>query len=127
MLDVCANSLECLLRLRMMGCNLSIDDFGAGFSSLQRLCDLPFNEIKLDAQFAYAVTQDLRSRVVISTIQRLGTSLGMAVVIEGIETLEQCQLLQSLGCVIGQGYVFSRAMSESQLIRWLDETVSTDG
>jgi EAL domain-containing protein (putative c-di-GMP-specific phosphodiesterase class I) len=124
MLDVSANSLECLLRLRMMGCNLSIDDFGAGFSSLQRLCDLPFNEIKLDAQFAYAVTQDLRSRVVISTIQKLGTSLGMAVVIEGIETQEQCRLLQSLGCLIGQGYVFSRAISESHLIRWFDEKVS---
>jgi len=124
MLDVSANSLECLLRLRMMGCNLSIDDFGAGYSSLQRLCDLPFNEIKLDAQFAYAVTQDLRSRVVISTIQKLGTSLGMAVVIEGIETQEQCRLLQSLGCLIGQGYVFSRAISETQLIKWFDEKVS---
>lgn len=51
LLEISATCLENLVRLRMMGCRLSIDDFGVGFSSLQRLCQLPFNEIKLDAEF----------------------------------------------------------------------------
>lgn len=114
-----ADSLECLLRLRMMGCNLSIDDFGAGFSSLQRLCELPFNEIKLDATFTCAAKEDPRSRRIISSIQAMGESLGMTVVIEGIETQEQYHLLRGLGCLIGQGYFFARPMSEGQLLCWL--------
>lgn len=115
-------SLECLFRLRMMGCQLSIDDFGAGFSSLQRLYQLPFNEIKLDGEFARAMMQEPRCHAVVSSTLALGEKLGMSVVVEGIETDEQRQHLLNMGCTQGQGYWYARPMSGGDLVRWLDET-----
>lgn len=122
LLEAPATSLESLVRLRMMGSRLSIDDFGAGFSSLQRLCQLPFNEIKLDAEFVRTLEDEPRCRAVIGSTLALGEALGMSVVIEGIETEEQRQQLLALGCVQGQGYVFARPMSGSDLLRWLQVT-----
>ena len=111
-------SLECLFRLQMMGCRLSIDDFGTGFSSLQRLFQLPFNEIKLDAGFIQALAQEPRCHAVISSTLALGESLGMTVVAEGIETDEQHQYLLNMGCTQGQGYWFAKPMSGGDLLRW---------
>ena len=120
-LEASATSLESLVRLRMSGCNLSIDDFGAGFSSLQRLCQLPFNEIKLDGEFVRGLQDDPRCRAVIISTLALGKSLGMSVVVEGIETREQCQQLRELGCRVGQGYVFARPMTGEALLARLTE------
>lgn len=119
LLEAPATSLESLVRLRMMGCQLSIDDFGAGFSSLQRLCQLPFNEIKLDAEFVRSFEDQPRCRAVISSTLALGEALGMSVVIEGVETWEQRQQLLDLGCTQAQGYLFARPMSGPDLLRWL--------
>ncbi|CAI8856135.1 EAL domain-containing protein [Pseudomonas chlororaphis] len=113
-------SLECLYRLRMMGCRLSIDDFGSGFSSLQRLLQLPFNEIKLDAGFVQALIQEPRCHAVVSSTLALGEALGMAVVVEGIETDEQRQHLLNMGCTQGQGYWYAKPMSSGDLLRWLE-------
>ncbi|UNM22699.1 EAL domain-containing response regulator [Pseudomonas sp. ArH3a] len=119
LLEVPAVCLENLVRLRMMGCQLSIDDFGAGFSSLQRLCQLPFNEIKLDAEFVRGLAHEPRCSAVISSTLALGHTLGMAVVVEGIETAEQQQALVELGCTQGQGYWHARPMPGADLLRWL--------
>jgi EAL domain-containing protein (putative c-di-GMP-specific phosphodiesterase class I) len=119
LLEAPATSLESLVRLRMMGCQLSIDDFGAGFSSLQRLCQLPFNEIKLDAEFVRTFEDQPRCRAVISSTLALGEALGMSVVIEGVETEQQRQQLLDLGCTQAQGYLFARPMSGPDLLRWL--------
>lgn len=120
LLEAPAISLESLVRLRMMGCGLSIDDFGAGFSSLQRLCQLPFNEIKLDGEFVRGLKSEPRRRAVISSTLALGEALGMAVVVEGIETEEQRKALVELGCTQGQGYLCARPMSAASLLNWLD-------
>jgi EAL domain-containing protein (putative c-di-GMP-specific phosphodiesterase class I)/CheY-like chemotaxis protein len=120
LLETPATALETLVRLRMMGCQLSIDDFGAGFSSLQRLCQLPFNEIKLDAEFVRTLKHEPRCRAAISSTLALGEALGMTVVIEGIETEEQRQELVALGCTQGQGYLCARPMSGGDLLSWLD-------
>ncbi|MHC8395751.1 EAL domain-containing protein [Pseudomonas sp. LB3P93] len=120
LIEAPATGLESLVRLRMMGCSLSIDDFGAGFSSLQRLCQLPFNEIKLDAEFVRGLKQEPRCRAVISSTLALGEALGMSVVVEGIETEEQRQVLLELGCTQGQGYLCARAMTAAGLLNWLD-------
>jgi EAL domain-containing protein (putative c-di-GMP-specific phosphodiesterase class I) len=119
LLEASATSLENLVRLRMMGSRLSIDDFGAGFSSLQRLCQLPFNEIKLDGEFVRTLEDEPRCRTVIASTLALGEALGMSVVIEGIETEEQHQQLLELGCTQGQGYLLARPMSGTDLLRWL--------
>ncbi|MHC8318557.1 EAL domain-containing response regulator [Pseudomonas sp. LB3P31] len=119
LLEAPATSLENLVRLRMMGCRLSIDDFGAGFSSLQRLCKLPFSEIKLDAEFVRTLAHEPRCRAAISSTLALGETLGMSVVIEGIETDAQRLQLISLGCTHGQGYWYARPMSGEDLLAWL--------
>ncbi|SFB39557.1 EAL domain, c-di-GMP-specific phosphodiesterase class I (or its enzymatically inactive variant) [Pseudomonas simiae] len=125
LLEASATCLESLLRLRMMGCRLSIDDFGVGFSSLQRLCQLPFNEIKLDREFLRGLGHDPRSTAVIKCTLELGRALGMSVVIEGIEKQEQYQQLLELGCVQGQGYFFARPMTGQSFLTWLEKRAST--
>ncbi|MFJ2280759.1 EAL domain-containing protein [Pseudomonas sp. NPDC087803] len=119
LLEAPATSLESLVRLRMMGCRLSIDDFGAGFSSLQRLCQLPFNEIKLDADFIRNLAHEPRCRAAIASTLALGETLGMSVVIEGIETDAQRRELLALGCAQGQGYWYARPMAGADLLHWL--------
>ncbi|NNB31711.1 EAL domain-containing protein [Pseudomonas fragi] len=121
LLQAPAASLENLVRLRMIGCRLSLDDFGAGFSSLQRLCQLPFNEIKLDGEFVRNLEHEPRCAAVIASTLALGNSLGMAVVVEGIETLDQLQRLLAMGCVEGQDYWFARPMSGQGLLHWLQQ------
>lgn len=118
-LHASSNSLERLFRLRMMGCRLSIDDFGAGFSTLQRLCQLPFCEIKLDAEFVRGLGAGTRCQAVISSTLALGDVLGMTVVVEGIETEEQRQQLLALGCIQGQGFWCARPMATDDLLHWL--------
>lgn len=113
-------SLENLMRLRIMGCGLSIDDFGTGFSSLQRLSHLPFTEIKLDGGFIRNLEHEPRSQIIVSSTLALGEALKLSVVVEGIETPEQYQQLVSLGCAKGQGYLFAKPMPQADLMRWLD-------
>jgi EAL domain-containing protein (putative c-di-GMP-specific phosphodiesterase class I)/AmiR/NasT family two-component response regulator len=125
LLEAAAESIETLVRLRMMGCQLSIDDFGSGFSSMQRLCQLPFNEIKLDIEFVRTL-QEQRCQTVISSILTLGQSLGMSVVAEGIETPEQRDKLLDLGCSRGQGYLYARPMSGADLLSWLPRHLSAN-
>ena len=104
----------------MLGCNLSIDDYGTGFSSLQRLCQLPFNEIKLDREFVQTLDHEPGNRAVISSTVELACSLGMSLVVEGVETDEQRLILADLGCTVGQGYWFARPMGETDLLKFLD-------
>lgn len=119
LLEAPATSLETLVRLRMMGCLLSIDDFGAGYSSLQRLCQLPFNEIKLDGEFIRTLLSEPRCQAIVSSTLALGKTLGMSVVVEGIETEKQREALLAMGCTQGQGYLFARPMNDVDLLRWL--------
>ncbi|MDY0836535.1 EAL domain-containing response regulator [Pseudomonas sp. SED1] len=113
-------TLNNLVRLRMMGCELAIDDFGSGFSSLQRLCELPFTEIKLDRSFTRRFLEEPRSRVAIIHTLALGKMLDIRVVIEGIETPAQRDALVMLGADSGQGYLCAPALLEEQLLEMLD-------
>lgn len=112
--------MESLIRLRMMGAGLSIDDFGIGFSSLERLCQLPFTEIKLDRSFARHLDTNAANRAIVSSTLALGEALNMSVVVEGVETESQRQSLIQLGCVQAQGYLCARPMSANRLLIWLD-------
>jgi EAL domain-containing protein (putative c-di-GMP-specific phosphodiesterase class I)/CheY-like chemotaxis protein len=113
-----AISLENLVRLRMMECNLAIDDFGAGYSSLQRLCELPFNQIKLDAHFVRELVRQPRCQAVVGASLALARSLQMKLVVEGVETQQERQMLVEMGCVLAQGYWYARPMPESQWLAW---------
>ncbi|QYX64577.1 EAL domain-containing response regulator [Shewanella putrefaciens] len=112
-----AVNMENLIRLRMLGFELAIDDFGAAHSSLARLCELPFSQIKLDSCFVRELSVEPRCQAAISSVIALSQALNMELVIEGIETNSQLVLLQQLGCTIGQGFCFSRPIDEQTFIQ----------
>lgn len=112
-----AVNMENLIRLRMQGFELAIDDFGAAHSSLARLCELPFSQIKLDGCFVRELSVEPRCQAAISSVIALSQALNMELVIEGIETNSQLELLQQLGCTTGQGFCFSRPIDEKTFIK----------
>lgn len=105
--------------LRELKCDLAVDDFGAGYSSLARLKQLPFSELKIDRAFVANCHQDPFNGGLCETIVELGRRCGLKTVAEGIETNHESHKLQSIGCQIGQGYLFAKPMPKSELIRIL--------
>lgn len=102
--------------LRELKCDLSVDDFGAGYSSLARLKQLPFSELKIDRSYVADCNVDHFNAGLCETIVELGRRFGLRTVAEGIETTHESHKLQSIGCNIGQGYLFAKPMPKSQLI-----------
>ncbi|MCK0714412.1 putative bifunctional diguanylate cyclase/phosphodiesterase [Chromohalobacter sarecensis] len=94
--------------LRLHGFRLVLDDFGAGYTSLRFLKELPFTKVKLDKVYIDAIADDERSQLLVKGIIDLARGLGLTVVAEGIETQEQMDVLRGLGCPIGQGYLLGR-------------------
>ncbi len=107
-----------LARLHDIGVRLSLDDFGTGYASLGHLNRYPFDEIKIDRVFIADCATQHYSREIIRMIIRIGKVLECDVVAEGIETLAQSDLLQQLGCNVGQGYYYSLPLKPEDL-RWL--------
>jgi len=112
-------AMQVLQRLRSEGVEVSIDDFGTGYSSLSYLRDLPIDEIKIDRSFVAEISA--RDDVVVRSIIDLGHALGVAVVGEGVETVEQWEHLRRLGCDVAQGYLISRPLPFDELNRFLDD------
>jgi PAS domain S-box-containing protein len=96
--------------LHQAGAKLSLDDFGTGYSSLLHLRALPFDEIKVDASFVRSICQSRETRKIIAAVIGLGNSLGLETMAEGIEKQAQADLLASLGCDFGQGWLYGRAV-----------------
>lgn len=111
--------LEGLLRLRMLGCQLSIDDFGTGASNIQRLLQLPFSELKIPAEFVCGMSSDGRKSAVVVGALIMARRMGMNVVVEGVETVGDYQALHALGRPAVQGYYIARPMSEAALRTWM--------
>ncbi len=116
-----ASSLENLVRLRIMGCGLAMDDFGAGYSSLDRLSELPFSQIKLDRAFVHKLQTQPRSAAIISCAVALAQALGFSLVIEGVENAEQQARLIELGGTYAQGYLFARPMPQNHFVDYCTE------
>jgi EAL domain-containing protein (putative c-di-GMP-specific phosphodiesterase class I)/FixJ family two-component response regulator len=114
-------SLDLLTRLRMKGFQLSIDDFGTGFSSMIQLVRLPFSEIKVDKSFVMQAPHSSESRSVIKSIVELGHSLGLLVTAEGVENLKTLDYLNSLGCDLAQGYFIARPMPGEAARNWVEQ------
>ena len=100
--------------------NLSLDDFGTGYSPLAYLRELPVSEIKIDRSFVEAMMTDGDTATIVESIIALARRLGMQVVAEGIETIEQLELLRSFDCPLAQGYYFSRPLAAKDLAMWLE-------
>ena len=113
-----ARALETLARLKMMGFSLSIDDFGTGYSSMQQLNRVPFSELKIDRSFVHNACNDATQRAIIEANISLAHSLNMQTVAEGIETIEDWNLLKQLKCHIAQGYFVAKPMPADELEAW---------
>jgi diguanylate cyclase (GGDEF)-like protein len=110
-----SRGLHILRKLKAMGISVAMDDFGTGYSSLATLHAFPFDKIKLDQSFVKRLPNDGAAAAIVRTVLALGESLGIPVLAEGIETEAQWQFLDHEGCAKGQGYLFAKPVSVTQL------------
>ena len=104
-----------------MGVRISLDDFGTGYSSLSYLHSFPLSKVKIDRSFVEDVGSSERSLTLLRGVARLSSELGLAVVVEGVETMEQLRLISDDGTVNEvQGHLFSPAAPSSQVPMLLD-------
>ncbi|PTS84943.1 GGDEF domain-containing protein [Pseudomonas sp. HMWF032] len=113
-------ALRLLERLRNLGVRLAIDDFGTGYSSLARLKRLPVHKLKLDQSFVAGLPDDQDDIAITRAVIALGHSMGLKILAEGIERVEQLELLRQLGCDHGQGYHFGRPQPAAALTEQLE-------
>jgi EAL domain-containing protein (putative c-di-GMP-specific phosphodiesterase class I) len=105
--------------LRRLGVRIAVDDFGTGWSSLAYLVGLPIDVLKMDRQFLAHVETDPQRRALCSSVLHLGNSLGLAVVVEGVETAAELQLLRDMGHRFIQGFLLARPVKAAVLARGL--------
>lgn len=110
-----ARGLGVLARLRLKGFGLSIDDFGTGWSSLSQLSQVPFTELKIDQEFVAGASHQPRKRAVVEASLDLARKLGLDAVAEGVETVEDWQMLAELGCAVAQGRLIGEAVPGAEL------------
>jgi EAL domain-containing protein (putative c-di-GMP-specific phosphodiesterase class I) len=102
--------------LRALHCSLALDDFGAGYSSLARLRQLPFSELKIDRSYVTDCHLDKVNAGLCETIVELAKRFDLKTVAEGIEKSHESHKLQGIGCDIGQGYLFAKPMEKDKFI-----------
>lgn len=107
--------------LRAAGLRIALDDFGTGFASLTHLITVPVDIIKIDRSFTALLGADDPGTGIVEGILHIAKRLGIKVVAEGIETHEQAELLLERGCVLGQGYLYSKALPADQICTLLRE------
>jgi EAL domain-containing protein (putative c-di-GMP-specific phosphodiesterase class I) len=98
---------------------ISMDDFGTGYSSLSYLRSFPFDKIKIDRSFVSGVDCNPDNAAIIQAVARLGASLGIETTAEGVETLDQLEMVRSAGCTEVQGYLLSRPCSAAQVLEMI--------
>jgi EAL domain-containing protein (putative c-di-GMP-specific phosphodiesterase class I) len=107
--------------VRNEGLQVSIDDYGVGFSSLAYLRDLPIDELKMDRSFISTMISDPRSRMIVESTVKMAHALDLRVVAEGVEDAETAAMLIALGADVLQGYHFGRPMPPDRFIAWVDQ------
>lgn len=115
-----AIAIENLMRFRLKGLKLSLDDFGTRCSSLIQLYRMPCSELKIDRCFVKELDKSEEARVIVQSIVDLAHNLGLTVCAEGIETPETLKFLRSIGCDQGQGFLISPPLSEADLVSFLE-------
>jgi diguanylate cyclase (GGDEF)-like protein len=111
------NALATLQKLRALGVQIALDDFGTGYSSLSYLRSFPFDKIKIDRSFIQDLMSGAEPLAIVHAITGLAKNLNMISTAEGVETKQQLETLQALGCIEMQGYLFSRARPAAEVVR----------
>lgn len=118
------NTIETMKQLIDMGISFSLDDFGTGYSSISYLKRLPVENLKIDYSFIRDIEVDYSDRALVETIVTMGKLLNLNVVAEGVETVEQLNILDQFGCQFYQGYHFSKPVTKTDFTAMLEPDVS---
>jgi diguanylate cyclase (GGDEF)-like protein len=124
LVDTGGGALDRLFRLRALGVDLAVDDYGTGYSCLAYLHDLPVSYLKIDRSFVDRMLKDDRTALIVGSTIEMAHGLGLKVVAEGLETVEQQEWLARHGCDLVQGYLISRPVPPDRLYPWLAETAA---
>ena len=116
-----------MTELKALGFHLSIDDFGTGYSSLAYLKRLPFDELKIDRSFVQDAPTDPNDAALVETILAVAQHLHLAVVAEGVETIEQIDFLKTHGCIFFQGYFYGKPQPAAEFIEAILSTENMEG
>jgi diguanylate cyclase (GGDEF)-like protein/PAS domain S-box-containing protein len=125
LIDDVSSAVSQLRMLRRSGVRVAIDDFGTGYSSLSRLSELPVDMLKIDRSFVSQLTSSGAGRTVAETIIALGKAFNMSTLAEGVETQEQFDMLENLGCDQSQGYLHSRPLASADIEPMLNAAAAT--
>jgi len=116
-------TLATLHELRKMGVQIALDDFGTGYSSLSYLRSFPFDKIKIDRSFIQDLSNGAEPLAIVNAVAGLAKCLNMTSTAEGVETREQMEVLQSIGCTEMQGYLFSKARPAGEIRQFFTQGV----
>jgi diguanylate cyclase len=115
-----------MARLRDLGIKIAIDDFGTGYSSLSYLKHWRVDALKIDRSFVRDLVTDTSDLAIVSAIIAIARHLQIQVIAEGIEGYQQAEILQRLGCAVGQGFLFARPMPAEQCLELLGDSAETE-
>jgi EAL domain-containing protein (putative c-di-GMP-specific phosphodiesterase class I) len=124
LLEEDGRTTDALRKLREAGFRIALDDFGTGYSSLGYLHRFEVDKIKIDRSFTQSLGQGGKAATVIKAIVALGHAMSITVTAEGVETETQRNFLDTAGCNEMQGFLFSKAVSEEQIVRMLSRSSS---
>ena len=116
-----ASAAEIIKGLHDLGFTISVDDFGSGYSSYTMLGNLPMDVLKIDRSILVGADTSTRMRQILGNVIKLGKSLKMKVICEGIETVEQENLLLELGCYLGQGFLNAKPMPVADFVNFFEK------
>lgn len=119
MLSHLSATLETMARLRLKGFHLAVDDFGTGFSSLQQLSQIPLSELKIDRSIIHDSARKPQLAAILQSAVDMGRRLKVTTLAEGVENLDDWQMLRYSGCDKAQGYFLAKPMAVEQMQRWL--------
>ena len=119
-LDNVADTIDKMQAIRQFGVSFSMDDFGTGYSSLAYLTRLPLKQLKIDQSFVRNIGINSSDATIVQTIIGMADNLGMEVIAEGVETQEQRDFLERMGCMVYQGYLFGKPVPVKEFISSLE-------
>lgn len=119
--DLQEQGMDTLHRLHSQGISFALDDFGTGYSALSYLRNLPVSTLKLDKSFLKGIPEDKHNCAIAKLVLGLAQALGLKLIIEGVESVEQSEFLAGAGCTVFQGFLFHKPVGADELTKWLVE------